>query len=941
MRTLAAAPERVNPVDDVTEQEPGGALAEALAAIGGGDSPPPAEVLAALKAALAHDRAVARERFEAGAAGLATARGAAGAMDEMVGALLDFTCERVYRASNPTAGERLSAIAVGGYGRGELAPYSDVDLWFVHPYKLTPWGEQVIEYVLYMLWDLGLKVGHATRSVEECIRLAKRDVTIATAMLESRLVWGDGDLYVDLRRRFAAEMMARGGPRFVEAKLAERDTRHHRFGDSRYVVEPNVKEGKGGLRDLHTLYWIGKFLFAIDEVSALVSHGVLSPAELRTFAKAEAFLWTVRFHLHTLSGRPEERLTLDVQPEIGRLLNYADRPGSLGVERFMKHYFLIAKDVGDLTRIFCSTLEESHKRKPRLGLLGRRARRREITGFIAEGGRLNVADENTFRERPIEMLRLFHVADQGGLDIHPHALRLITRNLGAIDRHLRADAEANALFVDILCSDRDPETALRRMNEAGVFGRFVPDFGRVVAQMQYDMYHVYTVDEHAIRAVGNVAAMERGERAADHPLASELVKKVVSRRALYLAMLLHDIGKGRGEDHSDFGARVAHKLGPRMGFTTEETDAVAWLVQHHLLMSETAFRRDVSDVKTVADFVALVRSPERLRMLLVLTEADISAVGPGVWNGWKRQLLGDLYTAAEEVLLGGLGVEGRDERVAAAKRALGEQLGNWPRDELAAHLARCSDSYWLSTRPEDQARHAYLVRHATEAGKSLAIDSRIDHFRAATTLTVYAPDRPGLFARVAGAMASVGASILGAKIFTTVDGMALDTFSVQDEGPDALTGEDKLARLKRAIEDAVAGEVMPEPPSAPHSARARRLAAFVVEPQVSIDNRASEGFTVIEVEGRDRPALLYDLTRALGRFHLSISSAHIATFGERAVDVFYVTNRKGAKITRSDSLKRIRARLIEALRAPGRTDPEFAPGRAAAVVREDAGARPA
>ena len=477
------------------------------------------------------------------------------------------------------------------------------------------------------------------------------------------------------------------------------------------------------------------------------------------------------------------------------------------------------------------------------------------------------------------------------------------------------------------------------MNEAGVFGRFVPDFGRVVAQMQYDMYHVYTVDEHAIRAVGNIAAMERGERAEEHPLASDLVKKVVSRRTLYLAMLLHDIGKGRGEDHSDYGARVAAKLGPRLGFTAEETDAVAWLVQHHLLMSETAFRRDIGDTKTVADFVALVRSPERLRMLVVLTEADISAVGPGVWNGWKRQLLRDLYGAAEEVLLGGLGSEGRDERVAAAKRALGERLADWPPAALEAHLARCGDSYWLATGAEDHARHAYLIRRAAETGKTPAVEARIDRFRAATTITVYASDRPGLFARVAGAMAGVGASILDAKIFTTADGMALDTFSIQEEeGAGAVAGADKLARLTRAIEDAVAGEAMPEPPRTPRSARARRLAAFAVEPQVSIDNRASERFTVIEVEGRDRPALLYDLTRALARFHLSISSAHIATFGERAVDVFYVTNRKGAKITRSDSLKRIRGRLIEALRTPGRTDPNVAAGRAAAGLGEGAGA---
>src|SRR5437660_9519706 len=498
-------------------------------------------LLPSLKAALAHGHAEIQRRFEAEGHARRTVREQCFLIDQLIRVLYDVVTERVYPLANPTEGEKLAIVAVGGYGRGEVAPYSDIDLLFLLPYKQTPHTEQVIEYLLYLLWDLGLRVGQATRSVAECLRYAKSDLTIRTALLEARYIWGEQALYSDLKQRFDAEILRGTAAQFVEAKLAERDARHIRVGDSRYQLEPNIKEGKGGLRDLHTLFWIAKYIYRIDDVAKLVELGVLSAEESQRFERAQSFLWTVRGHLHYLAGRAEERLTFDLQTEIGRHMGYTDHAGTRGVERFMKHYFLVAKDVGDLTRIFCAILEADQQHKRRLPWIRWGTGRRSLEGFVIDGERLTIPSEDFFKTDPVGLLRLFHVAQQHDLDIHPRALRAVTQSLRLVDGKLREDPEANRLFLEILASRKDPETALRRMNEAGVFGRFIPDFGRVVAQMQYDMYHVYTVDEHTIRAIGVVHQIETGALKEEAPIATSVVEEVQSRRALYLAVLLHDI----------------------------------------------------------------------------------------------------------------------------------------------------------------------------------------------------------------------------------------------------------------------------------------------------------------------------------------------------------------------------------------------------------------
>ena len=866
-----------------------------------------------LKAAMERGRAEVRGRFDAGDAnGEEVAEALSFLADQVIRLIYDFATDYVYPAANPTEGERLCVAAVGGYGRGELAPFSDIDLLFVLPYKETARQEQVIEYILYMLWDLKLKVGQATRSTDECVRLARSDLTIRTAMLESRYLWGDRKLYNELRRRFYGEVADSTGPEFVEKKLAERDARHEKMGGSRYVLEPNIKEGKGGLRDLQTLYWIAKYLYKVDEVANVVDRGVLTKKEAHRFDRAHRFMWDVRCHLHYLAGRGEDRLTFDTQSEIAQLLGYRDRAGARGVERFMKHYYLIAKEIGDLTRIFCAALEAEHQRKPRFRLPSIGLFQKSVDGFDVEGGWLTVR-RGEIRKDPGKILRLFHAAQKGELDIHPKALRAITRNLHSIDG-IRDDAEANRLFIEMLTSKQDPETTLRRLNEAGVFGRFVPDFGRVVAQMQHDMYHVYTVDEHTIFAIGIVHGIENNRFGDEMPISTDIAHKIQSRRALYVAVLLHDIAKGRGGDHSVLGAEVAQDLCPRFGLSDEETETVEWLVRHHLLMSNTAFRRDINDPQTITDFCEVVQSMERLRLLLVLTAADIRAVGPNVWNAWKAGLLRDLYRATEERLTGGHSAQGREARIEHAQQEMRDRLADLPVASVDAHIARGYPFYWLSFDPDTLAWHARIAHESESRSEPLTVKNRVDSFRGVTEITIYAHDHPGVFSRIAGAMAVSGANIVDAKIFTMSDGTALDTFWIQDENGASFDRADKLARLYARIEQTLAGQLRPRDELKKDDGLPSRMRVFKVAPRVLIDNRASRTHTVIEVNGRDRKGLLYDLTRALSGLNLQIASAHISTFGEAAVDVFYVKDVFGLQITHDSKLKQIREALLDVMK---------------------------
>lgn len=870
-----------------------------------------AGLLPILKKASADGREVAKAKLFADGSGLECARRISWIQDQLISVIFEIVVNHVYRDHAAS----VAVSAVGGYGRGTLAPGSDIDLLFLTPSKLTSDMHKAVEFMLYLLWDIGFKVGHATRTVEECIRLSKDDMTIRTAVLEARFVCGQETLVAELQRRFDQEVTNNTAPEFIAAKLGERDERHRKAGDSRYLVEPNVKEGKGGLRDLQTLFWIAKYKYHVRDAGDLVRLGVLSRQEWRLFQKADDFLWAVRCHMHYLTGKPEERLYFDIQPEIARNLGYQPRPGLSAVERFMKHYFLVAKDVGDLTRIFCAALEEQQaKAAPGLsGVIGRFANRpRKIPGtpeFIEDRGRIALADPDVFKRDPVSIMRLFHVADLKGLEFHPDALKAVTRSLSMIDHDFRENEEANRLFLAILTSRRDPGFMLRRMNESGVLGRFIPEFGKIVSMMQFNMYHHYTVDEHLIRTVEVLAEIDKGQSDDIHPLSAKVLPSIEDRQALYVAVLLHDVAKGRQEDHSIAGSKVARKLCPRFGLNAKQTELVAWLIEQHLLMSMVAQTRDLHDRKTITDFAEKVQSLDRLKMLLVLTVCDIRAVGPGVWNGWKGQLLRTLYYETELLLSGGFSEVSRKDRAKHAAERLTQALGEWSQKDQKTYTKLHYEPYLLSVELEDQVRHAQFIREADKAGKALATMVRTHSFHAITEITVLSPDHPRLLSIIAGACAAAGANIADAQIFTTSDGRALDTILINREFP---IDEDEMRRaatIGKMIEDVLSGRKRLPEVIATRSKGKKKNKTFPVQPHVTISNTLSNKFTVVEVECLDRIGLLAEITAVLSDLSLDIHSARITTFGEKVIDTFYVTDLVGQKVTNENRQASIATQL--------------------------------
>jgi [protein-PII] uridylyltransferase len=866
--------------------------------------------------------------------GLQAARLLGKLTDGLISALYDHTV-----ADSGLGGpEHLSVAATGGYGRGVLAPFSDIDLLFLTGSEPTPQTLQVVEYMLYFLWDLGVKVGHATRSIEDCLVEGAKDTTIRTALLDARHIAGDAPLFADFHARFRAGCKDAGVAEYIAAKQAERDVRHRRYGDSPFVVEPNIKEGRGGLRDLQTLYWIARYVYDTQTMGELVDIGdILTPMEAKHGRRAWEFLWTVRFHLHYVAGRAEERLTFDLQPVVGARMGYTRHGRQDGVERFMRHYFLTAREIARLTRILEPAILREALGPP--AIAAETDQQLLKCGFVLAEGALMAMPGREFDEEPIQMLRILQVARDRNLELHPLAVRsLIQNERRAVD--LRGDPKAAALFMDLMCG-REPEHQrasqhpdgarwLSIMNETGFLGRYMPDWARIVGQMQFDTYHVFTVDEHTIEAVRVLNMMERGELSEIAPVASELVDHLQSRRALYLAMLLHDIAKGRGGDHSELGADVALKVGPALGLSAEETETVSWLVLHHLLLSTIAFKRDIDDPKTILDVAETIQSPERLRLLLILTVADMRAVSAKVWNGWKATLLRELYARVAEVLAGGLSTTERDVRVQRAKHAAAVLLSDWSKQDIERYTSLGYPGYWLSFDPETHARHARLVRDAEGRKAPLTVDTQPLPARAVTEVTVYCADHAGLFSKISGALAVAGASIVDARIHTLTNGMALDTFWIQDAAGGAFDAPHRLARLAVLIEQSLSGRLRlaTEIRKMSKVLLGQRMRAIHVPPRVVIDNYASNTHTVLEVNGRDRPGLLHDVTAAISEQGLQIASAHVTTYGVRAVDVFYVKDVFGLKVENERKLAVLRDALLSALANPDEAEaPQEIPAR--------------
>ncbi|WP_425039626.1 [protein-PII] uridylyltransferase [Primorskyibacter sp. S187A] len=816
----------------------------------------------------------------------------------------------LHQNHTPTAGERMALLAVGGYGRGEMAPQSDVDLLFLTPHKITPWAESVIESMLYILWDLKLKVGHSSRTIRDCLRLGREDFTIRTAMLEHRALAGDAELAEELDTRLWAELFKGTEAEFIDAKLDEREARHSKQGGQRYMVEPNVKEGKGGLRDLQSLYWIAKYVHHTDSTADLVKLKVFTAEEFRTFEAAEAFLWSVRCQLHLIAKRPLEQLTFDMQVMVAENMGYSDHGGRRAVEHFMQDYFRHATSVGDLTRILLTSLEASNAKE--LPLLERLFTRkpRVKAGYHVVNNRLAIQDDAAFLDDKLNLLRLFEEALRTGLLLHPDAMRLVKANLSLIDDTFRNDPAAQKLFLGLMLKHGDPERALRRMNELGVLGAFIPEFEHIVAMMQFNMYHHYTVDEHTIQVIHELAEIERGELGEDLPVSTEIIETGVDRKVLYVAMLLHDIGKGREEDHSILGAKIARKVAPRLGLNARDSATVEWLVRYHLLMSDMAQKRDIADPRTVRDFAKAVQTVDRLNLLTVLTVCDIRGVGPSTWNNWKAVLIRALYRQTRRALENGLEDLNRENRGAEAKKLLRERLSDWDGKAIRTETARHYDPYWQGLHVTAHEIFAHLLRDISD--DEIRIDIHHDDDRDATRVCFALSDHPGIFNRLAGALALVGANVVDARTFTSKDGFATAAFWIQDHDG-APYEEARIPRLQKMIRRTLAGEVIASEAIKSRDKIKKRERAFRVPTTITFDNEGSEIYTIIEVDTRDRPGLLYDLTRTLANSNVNIASALIATYGEQVVDTFYVKDMFGLKLHDARKQKALEAKLRTAI----------------------------
>ena len=830
--------------------------------------------------------------------------------DQVVGEVLYVAQTYLHPLPNPTEAERIALIAVGGYGRGEMAAHSDVDLLFLNPYKITPWAESLIESMLYILWDLKLKVGHASRTIKDCIRLGREDFTIRTSLVEYRYLAGDAALADTLGDTLWEDLFKNTAAEFIEAKLEERAERHRKQGGQRYVVEPNVKEGKGGLRDLQSLFWIGKYVHGTQNAKELIALGVYNEEEFQAFKTAEDFLWSVRCHLHIIANRPVDQLTFDMQVTVAERLKYVDHGGRRAVEHFMQDYFLHATKVGEVTRIFLTSLEANHTKSEPVLLRFFKRRKKAKAPYAIEQNRITVADEKAFFADPLNMLGIMEEALRTGTLLHPDAMRLLSANLHLIDEKMRADPKAQKLFLGIMLKHGNPERGLRRMNELGVLSAFIPEFAPIVAMMQFNMYHHYTVDEHTIQCISHLSEIEREELIEELPIASGILKRGVNRKVLYVALLLHDIGKGRTEDHSVLGAQIARIVAPRLGLSKKECETVEWLIRNHLLLSDTAQKRDISEPRTVRGFAKAMKSVERLDLLTVLTVCDIRGVGPDTWNNWKAVLIRNLHAATHDALENGLEELNRDWREAEAKRALRGNLPDWKPKAIKTELGRHYGPYWQGLPGAAHAVFANLLAEIDD--DSFSVDLMLDEDRDATRVCFAMVDHPGLFSRMTGALALVGANIVDARTYTSKDGYATAVFWIQDDDGHPFEAA-RLPRLQQMIVKTLNGQVVAREALKDRDKIKKRERAFKVPTVITFDNVGSEIYTIIEVDTRDRPGLLYDLTRTLANNHVYIASAVIATFGEQIVDTFYVKDMVGLKYHTESKRQALEKKLREAI----------------------------
>src|SRR5437667_4170781 len=802
-------------------------------------------------------------------------------------------------------------VALGGYGRGELGPLSDLDLMVIYDGEMGPFVQRVTQGLLYTLWDLGLTIGHSVRSLPDCVAMARTDFASRTSMQEARYVIGDRRLFQRFRRVLAENVYRKDFGQFLETALTERDQRYRKFGGSPYMGEPNVKESAGGLRDLHTAMWLASTKFGARTLRDLLEKSLITQREERQTDAALTFLWRVRNELHFLSGHKNDVLSRDIQPQIAKHFGYESDDVSLDVEKFMRDYYLHARVIHRVSSRLIARCQETLSRR---GTVQRRLRQEALAdGLFVMDERIHLVhpDGRDFRAEPARLMKAFGHSHRLGLELGVDVERAVEDALDLVDDGFRRSAEVRDLFLDICRSWGRVAQTLRSMHHLGFLGRYLPEFGALTCLVQYDVYHKFTADQHSLIAVEGLEALAPGASTETQGLA-QVLNEVEHPDLLMLGMLLHDIGKGKGHGHVAKGIPLAEELTARLGLAGEAAGAVVFLVAKHVALSHVAQRRDVNDPKTVETLAEMCGTPEGLRMLYLLTFADMRAVGPGVMTGWQAQVLWELYAGAMRRLTGGR-VEPLT-REEASQRVAAELMDPSLRRAVPGHLARGSGRYLATTAPARMAAHMRLIERLEE--DPVATELFHHHDLGSSDLVIVTRDVPGLFSLIAGSLAANGINILSAQIHTRADGMAIDTFQVNDPFGEAVTEEARWRRTLQSLRRVLSGEQTVELLLAARRG-GRPADEFVPGPaKVTVDNHLSDTRTVVEVKCPDRVGLLYLITRTLAHSGLSIASARIATDIDHAYDTFYVTDRHGRRIEDAHEMMLVRSALDDALGKP-------------------------
>ncbi len=863
-------------------------------------------------------RAELFERHLAGAGGLEIVRDFTAAVDDLLRALFRFADVHHGRRF-PRLNQRVTIAARGGYGRQELNPYSDIDLLFLHDYKPGPYIEVVGEVILHALWDAGLTVGQAVRNAAECVKMAAQDLKEKTAILDARFLAGDEKLYAQFDKALVSDVLNRDQQNFFKAKLEESRERHKRYGESIYLLEPQLKEGEGGLRDLHTALWLAKVKYKIHSIQELVQKAVITERELNEVIEAQDFLFRVRNSLHFLSRRHTDQLTFEYQEQIAPMLGFkgddGDGDGIAASAALMRAYYQHASTIHRFSEgLIARVTEETAS----VRFLRRSPARKIRPGVVIQQRVLGIAEPDLFKRAPLNLITVFADCQAHGVELSGSAYQLVRDNLGLIDDAMRHDPRTGSALMRILSGRQRVAETLEAMHRAGVLGAIIPEFGNLYARVLHDLYHIYTVDRHSLAAVRELERLRAGEFKDANPLLTEVAREYNALPIIFLALLLHDIGKGHGHDHHERGAVLTAEVCKRLGLDGEETDLVVFLVRDHLMMSQVAQKGDVDDERTVEDFAREAGSIDRLKALYLLTFADMRAVAPNVYNNWRDMLLSELYMKALKILEHG-DREAVDpaRRLALVKEAVQERLGtaNAPADEVAAFLNLMPDRYFLTVPEGDIGIHFELM----QALRERPLVCRYRHFPELefSEFIVVTRDQPGLFSKIAGALTANNLNILSARITTRADEIALDVFRVSNlaSAGGLAMEEERWLRVERDLERVLNGEQDIEQLVAnAHRTRfgSRKFVRRVAS-EVTVDNRTSEQFTVVDVFTQDRVGLLFAITHTLFKLGLVIHLARISTNADQALDVFYVSDRDGGKITDLERMRTLRTALIERL----------------------------